>query len=115
LAQLLNGDREAAVSAFDAVLKNPQALNKDQVLFELAKLAESDEKSDDAVKHYKQLIQEFPLSPLSTEANLRVKVLAPEETQESTESEANTGNEIDQETSENKSGEGGKPQDEGDK
>jgi outer membrane protein assembly factor BamD (BamD/ComL family) len=115
LAQLLNGDPEAAVSAFDAVLKNPQALNKDQVLFELAKLAESDEKSDDAVKHYKQLIQEFPLSPLSSEANLRVKVLAPEETQELTESEANTGNEIDQETSENQSGEGGKPQDEGGK
>lgn len=82
LAQLLNGNREGAISAFDAVLQNPQALNKDQVLFELAKLGESEEKTDEAVKRYKQLIQEFPLSPFSTEANLRVKVLAPEEAKE---------------------------------
>jgi outer membrane protein assembly factor BamD (BamD/ComL family) len=113
LAQLLNGNREAALSAFDAVLKNPQALNKDQVLFELAKLAESDEKMEDAVKHYKQLIQEFPLSPLSTEANLRVKVLAPEETQESKEPVTNSGSEISQETPEPSSGEDTSKQDEG--
>ena len=86
LAQLLSGDREAAVNAFDAVLENPQALNKDQVLFELAKLAESEEKHDQAVQQYKRLIQEHPLSPLSTEANLRIKVLAPEEVQDSEES-----------------------------
>lgn len=108
LAQLQNGDREAAVSAFDAVLGNPQALNKDQVLFEMAKLAESDEKTDDAVKHYKQLIQEFPLSPLSTEANLRVKVLAPEETQESTELETISEGAIDQKMTEGQSEEGKK-------
>jgi acetyl/propionyl-CoA carboxylase alpha subunit len=67
------------------------------VLFELAKLAESEEKTDDAVKRYKQLIQEFPLSPFSTEANLRVTVLAPEETQEPEESTASTNSEIDEE------------------
>ena len=115
LSHLLNGDREAAVSAFDEVLGNPQALNKDQVIFELAKLAESEEKNDAAVKRYKQLIQEFPLSPLSTEANLRVKVLAPEEIPESTELENSTGNEIGQETSEAQNGESGKIQEEGEK
>ncbi len=88
LAHLLKGNREAAESAFNAVLENTQAFNKDQVLFELAKLAESEEEADEAVNHYKQLIQEFPLSPFSTEANLRVKVLAPEEVEESTESES---------------------------
>ena len=98
LTQLLNGNREAAVNAFDAVLESPYALNKDQVLFELAKLAESEEKTDEAVKFYTQLIQTFPLSPFSTEANLRVKVLAPEETEESEESKAMTGSEVDDKT-----------------
>jgi len=98
LTQLLNGNREAAVNAFDAVLESPHALNKDQVLFELAKLAESEEKTDEAVKFYTQLIQTFPLSPFSTEANLRVKVLAPEETEESEESKAMTGSEVDDKT-----------------
>jgi tetratricopeptide (TPR) repeat protein len=107
LAHLLNGNREAALSAFEAVLGNLQALNKDQVLFELAKLAESEEKTDDAVKHYKQLIQEFPLSPFSTEANLRVKVLAPEETQESVDAEITTGSEVEKETSEVEEDSGG--------
>ncbi len=97
-AQLLNGNREAAVNAFNAVLESPYALNKDQVLFELAKLAESEEKTDEAVKFYTQLIQTFPLSPFSTEANLRVKVLAPEETEESEESKAMTGSEVDDKT-----------------
>jgi hypothetical protein len=73
----------------------------------LAKLAESEEKTDDAVKHYKQLIQEFPLSPFSTEANLRVKVLAPEETQESVDAEITTGSEVEKETSEVEEDSGG--------
>lgn len=109
IAQLLNGNREAAVSAFEQVLGNPYALNKDQVIFELAKLAESEEKSDDAVSRYKQLIQEFPLSPFSTEASLRLKVLAPEEVQESTELESDVDSDVDQqrsETQEEPSGEG---------
>ncbi len=93
LAHLLNGNREAAEGAFHAVLENAQAFNKDQVLFELAKLAESEENTDEAVTYYKQLIQEFPLSPFSTEANLRIKVLAPEDVQESTESDVDTSGE----------------------
>jgi len=112
LAQLLSGDREAAMSAFNAVLGNPQALNKDQVIFELAKLAEFDEKPENAVQFYKQLIQEFPLSPLTSEANLRVKVLAPEETQESPEIETNSENTENQVTPENKGADGDQPQEE---
>ena len=115
LAQLLNGNREAAVSAFDAVLGNPHALNKDQVLFELAKLAESEEKNDEAVKRYKQLIQEFPLSPFSSEANLRVKVLAPEEVKESVEPEPTSGSIENPETSDHQSEEGEKDEKEGGK
>ncbi len=103
LAHLLNGNREAAMSALDAVMENPHALNKDQVLFELAKFAESEEKTDNAVKRYKQLIQEFPLSPFSTEASLRITVLAPEDVQESEETGTRTDSELDQETSENQS------------
>jgi outer membrane protein assembly factor BamD (BamD/ComL family) len=79
LAYLLDGKREAGMEAFEAVLANPRALNKDQVLFEMAKLAEADEKINDAVGYYKRLVQEFPLSPFASEAALRVKVLAPEE------------------------------------
>lgn len=83
LAQLLNGNREAAMEAFEAVLANPHALNKDQVVFELAKLAEADEKVTEAVGHYKRVVKEFPLSPFASEAALRVKVLAPEEAKDS--------------------------------
>ena len=115
LVQLQNGNREGALSAFDAVLGNPQALNKDQVLFEMAKLAESEENTDEAVKHYKQLTQDFPLSPLSTEANLRVKVLAPEEAQESTEPETMTESATAQKTSEDQIEEGEKLQGNGEK
>ncbi len=82
LTQLLAGDPEAAKSSFQTVLDNPHALNKDQVTFELAKLAESEEKTEEAVGHYKTLIQDYPLSPYSTEATLRLKVLAPEEAEE---------------------------------
>ncbi|MFZ1744618.1 MAG: tetratricopeptide repeat protein [Nitrospirales bacterium] len=88
-AYLLNGNREAALKAFDAVLANPHALNKDQVVFELAKIAEADENITEAVEQYKKVIQEFPLSPFASEAALRVKVLAPEEAKDSPSSETN--------------------------
>jgi outer membrane protein assembly factor BamD (BamD/ComL family) len=81
-AYLLNENRGAAMEAFEAVLTNPLALNKDQVVFELAKLAEADGNVDEAVSHYKKVVQEFPLSPFAMEAGLRVKVLAPEEAQD---------------------------------
>jgi TolA-binding protein len=79
LAYLLAGNREAAMKAFEAVLNNPHAFNKDQVLFEKAKLAEVDENIAEAVVLYKRIAQEFPLSPFASESTLRVKALAPEE------------------------------------
>jgi outer membrane protein assembly factor BamD (BamD/ComL family) len=88
-AYLLNGNREAALKAFEAVLSNPHALNKDQVVFELAKIAESDDNISEAVEQYKKVIQEFPLSPFASEAALRVEVLAPEEAKDSPSSETN--------------------------
>jgi len=93
-AYLLNGNREAALKAFDAVLANPHALNKDQVVFELAKIAEADENITEAVEQYKKVIQEFPLSPFASEAALRIKVLAPEDAKDSPSSETNGQGEI---------------------
>ncbi|MCA9420478.1 MAG: tetratricopeptide repeat protein [Nitrospira sp.] len=86
-AYLLNDNREAAMKAFDAVLANPHALNKDQVVFELAKIAEADGNVAEAVGQYKKVIREFPLSPFASEAALRVKVLAPEEAENAITSE----------------------------
>ena len=106
LAQLLNGNREAAEGSFMAVLENAQALNKDQVLFELAKLSESEENTESAVTYYKRLIQEFPLSPFSTEANLRVKVLAPEEVEKPETTDLSKGSKEKEETPEDENVEG---------
>lgn len=100
LAYLLNGNQEAAMQAFEAVLTNPQALNKDQVIFEMAKLAEADEKIMEAVGHYKRLIQEFPLSPFASEASLRLKVLAPDESKDSSTQETKNPEEVQQSSSE---------------
>jgi TolA-binding protein len=100
LAYLLNGNQEAAMKAFEAVLANPQALNKDQVIFEMAKLGESDEKVMEAVGHYTRLIQEFPLSPFASEASLRLKVLAPDEAKDSPTAETKDPGEVQQSSSE---------------
>lgn len=100
LAYLLNDNREAAMKAFDAVLANPHALNKDQVVFELAKIAEADENVAEAVGQYKNVIQDFPLSPFASEAALRVKVLAPEEAKDSPSPETKDMGEIEKSSSE---------------
>ena len=102
LAYLLNGNREAAMEAFEAVLANPDALNKDQVVFELAKLAEADEKVTEAVAQYKKVVQDFPLSPFASEAALRLKVLAPEEAKDSPTPETKDTGEVKEGTSETK-------------
>lgn len=99
-AYLLNGNREAAMQAFEAVLANPHALNKDQVVFEMAKLAEAEENVAEAVGHYKKVVQEFPLSPFASEASLRVKVLAPEEAQDPATPETKDAGEVQKGSSE---------------
>jgi outer membrane protein assembly factor BamD (BamD/ComL family) len=99
-AYLLNGNREAAMKAFEAVLANPHALNKDQVVFEMAKLAEADEKVAEAVGHYKKVVREFPLSPFASEAALRVKVLAPDEAKDLPTPETKDAGEVQKSSSE---------------
>jgi outer membrane protein assembly factor BamD (BamD/ComL family) len=78
-AHLLNGNQGRAYAAFSAVLDLPRAINKDQVLYEFAKLKEAEEKTQEALTHYKQLMAQYPNSPFFNEASLRVKILEPEE------------------------------------
>ncbi len=74
-AYLLKGDREQAVKAFSAVLDMPGAVNKDHVLFELAKLEEAQSRPEGALAHYQELMKSYPNSPLASEAGVRSKVL----------------------------------------
>lgn len=74
-AYLTKGDRDQAVKAFSSVLEMPGALNKDQVLFELAKLEESQSRPEGALAHYQDLMKTFPNSPFTSEAAVRVKAL----------------------------------------
>ena len=74
---LASGDREKGITAYTQVLQMPQTLNKDQVLFELAKLEEHETRNDEALARYKQLLDEYPNSPYASEATLRVRILEP--------------------------------------
>lgn len=91
-AYLVKGDRDQAVKAFTSVLDIPGALNKDQVLFELAKQEEAQSRPEGALAHYQDLMKNFPNSPFTSEAAVRVKALEPkkagEEPAASTESSA---------------------------
>ncbi|MDR4479621.1 MAG: tetratricopeptide repeat protein [Nitrospira sp.] len=74
-AYLVKGDRDQAVKAFAGILEIPGALNKDHVLFELAKLEESQSRPEGALAHYQDLMKNYPNSPFTSEAAVRVKVL----------------------------------------
>ena len=74
---LANGEREKGINAYTQVLQIPQTLNKDQVIFELAKLEEYEKHHDEALARYKQLLDEHPNSPYASEAALRVRILEP--------------------------------------
>lgn len=74
-AYLLKGDRDQAAKAFSAVLEMPGALNKDNALFELGKLEESQSRPEGALAHYQDLIKNYSNSPFAGEAAVRVKVL----------------------------------------
>jgi len=76
-AYLLLGDRDNGKKAFTQVLQQPEALNKDQVLFEFGKLEEEEEHKDKALAYYKELIHQHPYSPLSGETSIRIKSLEP--------------------------------------
>jgi outer membrane protein assembly factor BamD (BamD/ComL family) len=74
-AYLLKGDREQAAKAFAAVVSSPGALLKDQALFELARLEESQSRPEGALAYYQELIKTYPNSPFASEATMRTKVL----------------------------------------
>ncbi len=81
-AYLAKGDRDQAVKAFTGILEIPGALNKDHVLFELAKIEESQSRPEGALAHYQDLMKNYPNSPFTSEAAVRVKVLEVKKSQE---------------------------------
>ena len=81
-AYLAKGDRDQAVKAFTGILDIPGALNKDHVLFELAKIEESQSRPEGALAHYQDLMKNYPNSPFTSEAAVRVKVLEVKKTPE---------------------------------
>ncbi len=72
---LLKGNAEHAGKALSAVLGMPEALNKDQVLFELGKLEESQSRPEGALARYQELMKTYPNSPFTGEAAVRTKAL----------------------------------------
>ncbi|HEY6974140.1 MAG TPA: tetratricopeptide repeat protein [Nitrospiraceae bacterium] len=74
-AYLLKGDREQAVKALTSILEMPSALNRDQALFELARIEESQSRPEGATAHYQELIKSYPNSPFASEAMIRTKIL----------------------------------------
>lgn len=72
---LSKGDRDQAAKAFATIVESPGALLKDQALFELARLEESQSRPEGALAHYQELIKTYPSSPFTSEAAIRTKVL----------------------------------------
>jgi outer membrane protein assembly factor BamD (BamD/ComL family) len=72
---LLKGDRDQAAKAFAVIVETPGALLKDQALFEMARLEESQSRPEGALAYYQQLIKTYPNSPFTSEATIRTKVL----------------------------------------
>lgn len=83
-AHLLNGDREQAVKQFAAILEMPAAVNKDQALFELGKLEETQSRPEGALARYQDLTKGYPTSPFAAEAEVRVKALGGKKVEAST-------------------------------
>jgi outer membrane protein assembly factor BamD (BamD/ComL family) len=83
-AYLLKGERDQAVKALTAILETPGTLNRDQALFELARLEESQSRPEGALAHYQELIKTYPNSPFTSEATIRTKVMDVKKTQEPT-------------------------------
>ena len=81
---LLKGDRDLAVKALTGILETPGTLNRDQALFELARLEESQSRPEGALAHYQELIKTYPSSPFTSEATIRTKIMDVKKSQEST-------------------------------
>ena len=74
---IITGNRKKGLEVYNEILTLPEALNEDQVLFEMAKLEESDNHSSQALIYYKQLQEQHPTSPYLREAAVRIRVLEP--------------------------------------
>jgi outer membrane protein assembly factor BamD (BamD/ComL family) len=72
---LHKGDRDKAVKALTGILETPGTLNRDQALFELARLEESQARPEGAMARYQELIKTYPNSPFTSEATIRAKIL----------------------------------------
>jgi TolA-binding protein len=81
---LLKGDRDQAGKAFTGILDTPGTLNRDQALFELARLEESQSRPEAAGARYQELIKTYPNSPFTSEATSRTKIMDVKKSQEST-------------------------------
>ncbi|HKO29959.1 MAG TPA: tetratricopeptide repeat protein [Nitrospiraceae bacterium] len=80
---LLKGDRDQAVKALTSILETPGTLNRDQALFELARLEESQSRPEGALARYQELIKTYPNSPFTSEATIRTKIMDAKKSQES--------------------------------
>lgn len=81
---LHKGDRDQAVKAFTRILETPGTLNRDQALFELARLEESQSRPEGALARYQELIKTYPNSPFTSEATIRTKIMDVKKSQDST-------------------------------
>lgn len=81
---LLKGDRDQAVKALTGILETPGTLNRDQALYELARLEESQSRPEAAVARYQELIKTYPNSPFTSEATIRTKIMDVKKSQDST-------------------------------
>ena len=83
-AYLHKGERDQAVKALTGILETPGTLNRDQALFELARLEESQSRPEGALARYQELIKTYPNSPFTSEATIRTKIMDAKKSQEST-------------------------------
>ncbi|MCS6897064.1 MAG: tetratricopeptide repeat protein [Nitrospira sp.] len=83
-AYQLKGDLAQAAQSYSAVANNPDSLNRDQALYELARLDENQGRFDEALRRYQELAKSYPNSPFANEAVLREKILEARKSFEST-------------------------------
>jgi predicted negative regulator of RcsB-dependent stress response len=74
-AQLSQGKVEEGEKTLAAIVKIEGAPNKDQALFELAKINELLNRPEGALARYQEIMKDYPHSPFANEASVRIKTL----------------------------------------
>lgn len=74
-AQLSQGKVEEGEKTLAAIVKIEGAPNKDQALFELAKINEIFNRPEGALARYQEIMKDYPHSPFANEASVRIKTL----------------------------------------